>query len=642
MCGIAGRWNFESGRPVPAEQVRRMCDAIAHRGPDDAGVWCDGAIGLGHRRLSIVDLSAAGHQPMPNAAGTCWIVFNGEIYNFLELRSELERDGVVFRSRTDTEVILALYERHGIGCLERLRGMFAFALYDGVERKLFLARDRVGVKPLCYHTGRDGIAFASEVKALLQDPAVGREPDPVAIHHYLTYQAVPAPMSAFRGVRKLPPGHYLEVRDGRVALHRYWKLSYANPFPVRSAQDERALEVELLERLEQCVKLRMISDVPLGAFLSGGVDSSAVVALMARHSSGPVRTFSIGFDDDSYDELAFARQVASRFGTRHIEFTVKPSAVDILPQLVRQYDEPFADASAIPTWYVSQLAREHVTVALNGDGGDESFAGYDRYVANAYAERLRFLAPILGSPAFRALIDALPHGATSASARWRLKRFVAQLSRSPEARNAAWMAQFDPQAKAALYSASFRAQTGLRDAEQLLYDKFRSSDAPDFLSAVLDADVQTYLPDTLCVKVDIASMTHALEARSPFLDHTLMEFAARIPIGLKLRGGQTKRILKRALRGVVPDAVLDRRKMGFNAPVDRWLKGELRDMANDLLRSERARSRGWFRPEFVASMLDEHDRGTRNWHVQIWNLMMLEAWSREFVDAPAPAAVLVP
>jgi asparagine synthase (glutamine-hydrolysing) len=249
---------------------------------------------------------------------------------------------------------------------------------------------------------------------------------------------------------------------------------------------------------------------------------------------------------------------------------------------------------------------------------------------------------MLGSPAFRALIDALPHGATSASARWRLKRFVAQLSRSPEARNAAWMAQFDPQAKAALYSASFRAQTGLRDAEQLLYDKFRSSDAPDFLSAVLDADVQTYLPDTLCVKVDIASMTHALEARSPFLDHTLMEFAARIPIGLKLRGGQTKRILKRALRGVVPDAVLDRRKMGFNAPVDRWLKGELRDMANDLLRSERARSRGWFRPEFVASMLDEHDRGTRNWHVQIWNLMMLEAWSREFVDAPAPSAVLVP
>ncbi len=640
MCGIAGRLNFDSGHPVAPEAVGRMCDAIAHRGPDDAGVWCDGAIGLGHRRLSIVDLSAAGHQPMSNTSGTCWIVFNGEIYNFLELRAELERDGVTFRSRTDTEVIIALYERHGIACLERLRGMFAFALWDVQERKLFLARDRVGVKPLCYHAGRDGIAFASEVKALLQDPAVGREPDPVAIHHYLTYQAVPAPMSAFRGVRKLPPAHYLEVHDGRITLKRYWKLSYAEPFTVKSAADERALEAELMERLEQCVALRMISDVPLGAFLSGGVDSSAVVALMARHSSGPVRTFSIGFDDDSYDELVFARQVAAQFGTRHIEFTVKPSAINVLPQLVRQYDEPFADASAIPTWYVSQLAREHVTVVLNGDGGDESFAGYDRYVANSYAERLRFLAPLLGSSAVRGLLDRLPHGATSASTRWRLKRFVAQLSRSPEARNAAWLAQFDPEAKASLYSSAFRAQTGLRDAEHVLYDQFKASDAPDFLSAVLDADVQSYLPDTLLVKVDIATMAHALEARSPFLDHTLMEFAARIPMNLKLRGGQTKRILKRALRGTVPDAVLDRRKMGFNAPVDRWLKGELRDMANDLLRSNRAHARGWFRPEFVNRMLDEHERGTRNWHVQIWNLMMLESWLREFVDQPAPTGVL--
>lgn len=639
MCGIAGRMNFDPARPVPAAAVQRMCDAIAHRGPDDAGVWTSGPVGLGHRRLSIVDLSAAGHQPMVSPSGTCWIVFNGEIYNHLELRAALERDGVVFRSRTDTEVILALYEREGIACLQRLRGMFAFALYDTDTRKLFLARDRVGVKPLCYHADHTGVAFASEVKALLEDPAVGREPDPVAIHHYLTYQAVPAPMSAFHGVRKLPPAHYLEVSDGRVRLERYWKLSYADPFVVRSARDERALEAELLHRLEEATALRMISDVPLGAFLSGGIDSSAVVAMMARHSSTPVRTFSIGFDDASYDELQYARQVAERFGARHQEFTVKPSAIDVLPQLVRQYDEPFADASAIPTWYVSQLAREHVTVVLNGDGGDESFAGYDRYAANAYAERLRFLTPVLGSAAFRAVMDRLPHGATSASMRWRLKRFIAQLGRSPVARNAAWLAQFAPDLKAQMYAPTFRSRAGFNDAEELLYDKFRDSDAPDFLSAVLDADVQTYLPDTLCTKVDIATMTHALEARSPFLDHTLMEFAARVPMRLKLQGGQTKRILKRALRGVVPDVVLDRRKMGFNAPVDRWLRGELREMANDLLRSERARGRGWFRPEFVGRMLEEHDRGTRNWHVQIWNLMMLEAWQREFVDAPTAVAV---
>lgn len=633
MCGIAGRWNLDPDRPVSGALVRRMCDAIAHRGPDDAGVWTEGRAGLGHRRLSIVDLSPAGHQPMPSPSGTCWIAFNGEIYNFLELRAELEREGVTFRSRTDTEVILALYEREGIACLRRLRGMFAFALVDRERRKLFLVRDRIGVKPLCYHVDREGVSFASEIKALLQDPAVRGEPDPVAIHHYLTYQSVPAPMSAFRGVRKLPPAHYLEVSEGHIELHRYWKLSYAAPHAVKSVREERALEAELLHRLEEAVAVRMISDVPLGAFLSGGIDSSAVVALMARHSSGPVRTFSIGFDDDDYDELPYARQVAERFGTRHLEFVVKPQAAEILPRLVRQYDEPFADASAIPTWYVSQLAREHVTVALNGDGGDEDFAGYDRYAANAHAERLRLLTPLLGSRAFRAALDRLPHGAASTSTRWRIKRFVSQLARSPEARNAGWLAQFAPDLKAELYTPAFRSQTGLLEAEEWLYGRFRDSDAPDFLSAVLDADVQTYLPDTLCTKVDIASMAHALEARSPFLDHTLMEFAARIPMRLKLRGGDTKRILKRALRGLVPDAVLDRRKMGFNAPVDRWLRGELREMANDLLRSERARGRGWFRPEFVSRMLDEHDRGTRNWHVQIWNLMMLEAWQREFVDS---------
>jgi len=385
----------------------------------------------------------------------------------------------------------------------------------------------------------------------------------------------------------------------------------------------------------------MIADVPLGAFLSGGVDSSAVVAMMCRRATGPVRTFSIGFDDDAYDELAFARATAAHFGTQHTEFTVRPNALAILPRLVWHYDEPYADASAVPTYYVSKLAREHVTVVLNGDGGDESFAGYDRYVANALARRLGPLAAVLGSSVVRRLIDLLPHGATSASGRWRLKRFLAPLGLAPEARNAAWQAQFDLESKQELYTAAFRRDAGRTEAEELLYARYRESGAEDFLDATLYTDVTGYLPDALLTKVDIASMAVALEARSPFLDHEFMEWSARLPSRLKLDGRRTKAILKRALRGIVPDDVLDRRKMGFNAPVDQWLRGDLKDLSHDLLLSARALDRGYFERRFVERMLREHGQGTRNWHTQIWNLMMLESWHRQFVDHAQPQAVAV-
>src|SRR5262249_20423536 len=399
------------------------------------------------------------------------------------------------------------------------------------------------------------------------------------------------------------------------------------------------LEAELLERLDEATALRMISDVPLGAFLSGGVDSSAIVALMSDRSAAPVRTFSIGFDDDAYNELTYARKVAAHFGADHTEFLVRPNALEVLPQLVWHFDEPFADASAIPTWYVSRLAREHVTVVLNGDGGDESFAGYDRYVANQFAGRLAPLNPVLGSRAFRRALDFLPHGPTSGSARWRLKRFVEQLGRTPEARNAAWLAQFDRDTKRELYSAAFRHWAGPRDAEEMLFARYREAEADNFTDATLYADVTTYLPDTLLVKVDIASMAQGLEARSLFLDHEFREFGASLPEDMKLAGGRTKVALKRALRGLLPDEVLDRRKMGFNAPVDRWLRGELKEMSYDLLLSLRARGRGYFQPRFVERMLREHSLGTRNWHTQIWNLMMLESWQRTFVDETAPAMV---
>jgi len=637
MCGIAGKWVFGQGRDVDPGLIQRMCDVIAHRGPDDAGMWCDGPIGLGHRRLSVIDLSAAGRQPMCNEDGSLWIVFNGEIYNFQELRLELEQQGYRFRSRTDTEVLLNLYHRDGVACLDRLRGMFAFAIWDVHRRELFLARDRVGKKPLCYHADAYGITFGSEIKAVLQDPEVDREPDPVAIHHYLTYQCVPAPLCAFQGVHKLLPGHYLLARDGHFEVHRYWKLSHRPKLAARTERERRDLEIELLERLDEATALRMVSDVPLGAFLSGGVDSSAVVALMSDRSSTPVRTFSIGFEDDAHNELAYARKVAAHFGTDHTEFIVRPDALEVLPQLVWHFDEPFADASAIPTWYLSRLARERATVVLNGDGGDESFAGYDRYVANRAAARLAPLQPLLGSRAFRRALDLLPHGASSASARWRLKRFVQQLGRDPQARNAAWLAQFDLDSKRQLYSAAFRQWAGPRDAEEMLYARFREAEADNFTDASLYADITTYLPDTLLVKMDITSMAHGLEARSPFLDHEFMEFAALLPEDMKLDGRKTKVALKGALRGVLPAEVLNRRKMGFNAPVERWLRRELKELSYDLLLSMRARGRGYFQPRFVERMLREHSEGTRNWHTQIWNLMMLESWHRTFMDEPAAA-----
>jgi len=639
MCGIAGKLHFERDRPVDPELLARMCDTLAHRGPDNAGVWCDGPVGLGHRRLSVVDLSAAGHQPMTNEDGSLWIVFNGEIYNFPELRAELEWLGHRFRSRTDTEVVLHLYERLGADCLQRLRGMFAFAIWDARRHELFLARDRVGKKPLSYHLDDSGITFASEIKAILQDPDIERRPDLDAIHHYLTYQSVPAPLSAFQGIRKLPPGHFLRVRDGRVEVRRYWKLCY---LPKRRAATARAradLEMELIERLDEAVSIRLMADVPLGAFLSGGVDSSAVVALMCRRARGPVRTFSIGFDELAHDELRFARRVANHLGTEHTELMVRPSAAEVLPRLAWHFDEPFADASAIPTYLVSKLAREHVTVVLNGDGGDENFAGYDRYVANQLAARLGPLRPMLASRAFRYGLDLLPHGAGSGSGRWRLKRFVEQLGRSPVERNAAWLAQFDAQAKQQLYSEAFMHAVGFGNAEDLLVARYRETDADNFTDATLYADVNTYLPDTLLVKVDIASMANGLETRSPFLDHEFMEFAAQLPEDMKIRGRATKVVLKRALRGLVPDEVLNRRKMGFNPPVATWLRGELQELAQELLLSHEARGRGYFKPRFLERMLREHAEGRRNWHTQIWNLMMLEAWHLTFIDTVQPAAV---
>jgi len=626
MCGIVGRVNFRSQRPVDRGILDRMNRLIAHRGPDDEGVYLSGHVGLGNRRLAVVDLTPAGHQPMSSDAGQTWITYNGEIYNFPELRRQLEARGHRFHSHTDTEVILAAYREFDVECLQHLRGMFAFAIWDGPKERLFLARDRVGKKPLHYLLDADGIAFASEPKAFLADPAFVPRPDLAAISLYLTLQYVPSPASAFAGVAKLPPAHYLLVENGNVREHRYWRLRYKDKLAI--SEDEACDAI--LSRLREAVRMRLISDVPLGAFLSGGIDSSTVVALMSQ-LGGRVKTFSIGFEQKEYDELRYARLVAERFGTEHHEFVVRPSAADIFPELVWHYNEPYADSSAIPSYYLAKLTREHVTVALNGDGGDEDFAGYDRYAASVFAAQIDRIPRSLRVAAARAA-NVLSGGGNPKSMRARGRRFLSGLAETRVERYARWVSHFSAPLKDELCTPEFTREAGDDNASSVIGDAYAASDANDLVDATLDVDVNTYLPEDLLVKMDIATMANSLEARSPFLDHEFMEFCAALPAGFKLRGTVKKRILKRAVRGLLPDEVIDRPKMGFGVPIDHWLRQELRPLAEEVLLDTTARQRGYFHHDVVARLLDEHVRGVGAWQYQIWNLLMLELWHRMFID----------
>jgi asparagine synthase (glutamine-hydrolysing) len=627
MCGIAGRYNFRSERPVEPTLVSAMCNLIAHRGPDESGVFTDGAIGLGHRRLSIIDLTPTGRQPMSTPDGRITIVFNGEIYNFEALRQDLAARGHRFRGRSDTEVLLAAYLEFGVECLSRLRGMFAFALWDSRDRSLFIARDRVGKKPLHYRLDRDGIAFASEAKAFFAEPSFVASPNLQAVSHYLTYQYVPSPSSAFDGVSKLPPGSYLLVRDGNVSVHRYWQLRYTP----KQRIDERTAAGELLERLREAVRIRLVSDVPLGAFLSGGIDSSVVVALMAQLSNGPVKTYSIGFDEKDYDELPYARMVAERYGTEHHEFIVRPDAASIIPTLVWHYDEPYADESAVPTYYLAQLTRQHVTVALNGDAGDENFSGYSRYVPNPRLEQFDRL-PRSARRLALGLIRALPGKDSGSSVLAHAHRLAAQAACSRPMRYARRMMHFTPELKQRLCVGELAQISARHDSSRILLDAFAASDAEDFVDAMMDVDVNHYLPDCLLVKVDIATMAHGLEGRSPMLDHEFMEFAATLPPSLKRRGSEGKYLLRRAAADLLPAEILDRRKMGFGVPLEHWFRKDLRTMASDLLMSGAGSRRGLFDTHFVGQMIADHAEGRRSWHDQLWNLVMLEQWFQTFID----------
>lgn len=612
-----------------------MCDLLRHRGPDGEGTWVEGPVGLGHRRLAIIDLSPAGAQPMQSVDGRAVIAFNGEIYNFIELRQRLEARGHAFRSHTDTEVILAAYIEYGDDCVDHLVGMFAFAIWDRPRRRCLIARDRVGKKPLFYRLDADGLAFASEVRAFFGEqsftPSVNRQ----AIADYLAYQYVPTPASAFDGVMKLPPGHVLTIDDGALSVRRYWQLSYDQKL---SISDDEAVEA-VHQAIETAVKDRLVSDVPLGAFLSGGIDSGTIVAFMARHSSTQVRTFSIGFADEAYNELPAARLVAQRYGTRHEEFIVEPDAVALLPKLVWHYGEPYADSSALPTYCLAELTRRHVTVALNGDGGDESFAGYTRYAANVAASRFDRVPSWLRRLPVRAVE---PFARVTRNTKLRqAQRFLERFGDPPERRYAAWMLHFDREKKRRLCTPAFLASVR-PDVVDGMVALFNASSGPNLVDRMLDVDVQTYLLDDLLVKVDIATMAHSLEARSPLLDHRVMELAARLPSSYKLKDGRIKKhVLKRVAGPLLPPEILARPKMGFGVPIERWFRRDLFEMAREVLLDQRAIGRGYFRPEFIQQMLDEHRQGTRVWHYQLWNLLMLELWHQTFIDQrPAPPSAV--
>jgi asparagine synthase (glutamine-hydrolysing) len=628
MCGICGKLYFDEAQSVLSNDLRRMSRTLAHRGPDGEGMWTKDNVGLAHRRLSIIDLRPEAGQPMSNEDSTVWITFNGEIYNFQELRADLQARGHVFRTNSDTEAIVHAYEQYGRECLDRLRGMFAFAIWDTRNKTLFLARDRVGKKPLFYFADTRSFIFASEIKAILAEPSVTAQPDPTAIDHYLAMGYIPAPLSAFRGIRKLPAAHWLEIKNGRIEIGRYWRLRYSTKRKI--SVDEAA--VELQARLAEAVRLRLVSDVPLGAFLSGGVDSSAIVAYMAQAMDAPVQTFSVGFEEQSFDERPFARMVAERYGTKHTELVVSAPVADILPRVVWQYDEPFADPSAVPSYAIAQLTRRYVTVVLNGDGGDESFAGYNRYLI----DRLFRRADVLPRSLRRGLALALKR-LWSTGPRRNLLRKLTKLAElialEPERRYARWFGQFTLEERHSLYTDEFKDASNGIDAEHMFVSLFAENDADNGLDADLSTDINLYLPDDLLVKMDRASMAHSLEARSPLLDHVFMEFVATLPPAMKLCGKRTKYILKKSLRGVIPDAVLDRPKMGFGAPISSWFRNELREMAADLLLSPRARQRGYFRASVLEDLWTEHTSRGLDHSEKLWDLLILELWHRNVLDA---------
>jgi asparagine synthase (glutamine-hydrolysing) len=629
MCGICGIVDYKGGL-ISDGRIRSMADKMAHRGPDDAGLYHDKAslpeAALGHRRLSIIDLSSRGHQPMSNEDGSVWITLNGEIYNYKELKFELEKKGHKFVSSTDTETVVHLYEEYGEECVGYLRGMFAFAIWDAKKKILMAARDRAGKKPLLYYHDGELLCFSSEFASLLESGLIKNDINHEAVHYYLTFGYIPSPMTIYRKVSKLPPAHILILQNNKVTIKRYWALDYSNK--IKITEEDAADEV--LRLLKEAVKIRLYSDVPLGAFLSGGIDSSAVVGLMSALTNGRVKTFSIGFEDKDYNELKYAGNIAERFGTEHHELIVKPDALGILPLLVERYGEPYADSSCIPTYYVCHETKRFVTVALNGDGGDESFAGYERYQA-MLASEIYAKTPAIVKKGVEFFIKALPDSINSKNNIRKIKRFFEGVNLPAASRYLRWLSIFGEKLKSELYTEKYMLNFKDNGPVRFIYPYISNTNTPGLVDRLLMADTNLYLPDDLLVKVDIASMANSLEARSPFLDHKLMEFAASLPEEYKIKNFVKKYMLKKSLKGLIPEENLHRRKMGFGMPVGAWFRDELKDFMRDTILSKTSFNRVYFKQETVQGMIKDHIEKRRDYAPQLWALLMLELWYRRFI-----------
>ena len=627
MCGIAGY--FSLGGPAPGEAyLARMGEALRHRGPDAQGIYVNGPVGMVHQRLSIIDLSVDANQPMVSACGRYTIVFNGEIYNFQSLRKELAAKGIEFRTKSDTEVLLTLYIRDGVDCLRKLNGMFAFAIWDKISHQLFLARDRLGKKPLYIYRDEKLMAFASELKAILELPSIRREIRHDAVKDYFFHQYIPDPKTIFKHVHKLPPGHFAEVTHSDTKTHQYWNVSFANQRDL-SLEDASS---ELLALLKDCVESRLVSDVPLGAFLSGGIDSSAVVAMMAQSSERKVKTCSIGFASEQHNEVAYARQVAQQFATDHCELQVAENVTDNLIAIATMFDEPFADPSLVPTYFVSKLARQEVTVALAGDGGDENFAGYSKYAVDDVEYRMRHKIPAGLRRNVLPLVHTLLGQFSFATA-----RRAATLTRSLAASDGEAFFFTNSFFNNRLWQ-SLVVDKGAFDADgynpaSVTMQHFNAADTDDHLSRLLYTDIKTYLPGDILVKVDRMSMANSLETRAPLLDYRMVEFAASLPSRLKFHNGEKKYLLKRALHGMLSDEILYRPKMGFSVPLGDWLANELRDTMHQTLFTRPTGLANFFDMSRVKELWQAHLSGHRHFANELWSMLLFEIWWTHYVGS---------
>jgi asparagine synthase (glutamine-hydrolysing) len=629
MCGICGVVLSKKKDPIDEQVIRQMTQVIFHRGPDDEGYYIDVQAGLGMRRLSIIDL-VTGNQPVANEDGSLWVVFNGEIYNFKSLHAKLVAKGHRFATKSDTEVIVHAYEEYGDHCPEYFNGMFAFALWDIPNKRLLLARDHVGIKPLYYWVGQDQIVFGSELKSLITHPAVPREIDLLALDQFLTLEYIPTPRTIFKDVYKLPPGYRLIYEGGQARVEQYWDI----PIMDTPTDDETVIEM-LTELIDDSVRMQLMSDVPLGAFLSGGIDSSTVVASMSRVANTSVRTFSIGFDDATYNELPYARAVAARYKTDHTEEILEPDIADLAERLVRHLDEPFGDFSIFPTYLVSEVARREVKVVLSGDGGDELFGGYDTYVAQDMDRYYRYIPSGIRSTIIPSLMALVPPRPAKKGIINKAKRFVEGASLSPSLQHTRWMMFMNAEDKIALYQPEVSAALDGKSSMDVLEGYFARKIQLDPLAQQQYVDIKTYLVDDILTKVDRMSMAVSLEARVPLLDYRIVELAVNLPPRMKLHRGQTKRILKQAMVKRLPSEVLNKPKQGFSIPLKNWLRGPLKPLMMDLLSHDQVNKRGYFNPNCVSAWVREHLDRTVNHSHRLWALMVFELWNEQIMDSKA-------